>query len=129
MTMPRTAVTTAAAPAAIGPYSQAIRHGDLLWVSGQLGVDPASGSLVGADTASQAAQALANLEAVCTAAGTRLAAAVKCTIYLVDLADFQTVNRLYENRFTSPFPARVTVQVVALPRGGRVEIDAVVACG
>jgi len=122
----RIAIQTAAAPTAIGPYSQAIRNGDLLWCSGQLGVDPATGTLVGPDTAAQTAQAMANLEAVCRAAGTDLANALRCTIYLVDLADFSTVNAIYEQRFRPPYPARVTIQVAALPRGGRVEIDAIV---
>lgn len=122
----RAAIHTSEAPAAIGPYSQAIRNGDLLWCSGQLGVEPATGALVGADTASQTVRALDNLEAVCRAAGAELAQALRCTIYLIDLADFATVNALYEQRFVAPYPARVTVQVAALPRGGRVEIDAVV---
>jgi len=122
----RTAIHTADAPAAIGPYSQAIHSGNLLWCSGQLGVDPVSGTLVAPDTAAQTAQALDNLEAVCREAGTSLSHALRCTIYLVDLADFTVVNAIYEKRFTAPFPARATVQVVALPRAGRVEIDAVV---
>ena len=122
----RTAIHTDKAPAAIGPYSQAIGSGHLLWCSGQLGVDPATGILVGADTAAQTARALDNLEAVCREAGTDLTRALRCTIYLVDLADFTIVNAIYEKRFTAPFPARVTVPVAALPRGGRIEIDAVV---
>ena len=123
----RTSVNTSDAPTAIGPYSQAIRHGDLLWVSGQLGVDPGSGALVADDTVTQAERALRNLEAVCREAGTSLVNAVRCTIYLTDLADFQAVNRVYARHFETPYPARATVQVAALPRGGKVEIDAVVA--
>ena len=123
----RTPVNTHDAPNAIGPYSQAIRHGELLWLSGQLGVDPATNALVSAETAEQAEQALRNLEAVCRAAGTSLALALRCTVYLVDMADFPIVNTIYERRFTAPFPARATVQVAALPRGGRIEIDAVVS--
>ena len=123
----RTAIHTEEAPAAIGPYSQGIRSGNLVWCSGQLGVDPVTGTLVASDTAAQTARALDNLEAVCRQAGTTLAHAVRCTIYLVDLADFTLVNAIYEKRFTAPFPARVTIQVAALPRGGRIEIDAVVA--
>lgn len=119
------AIATADAPAAIGPYSQAVASGGFLWCSGQLGLTPA-GVMVGPDTASQARQALANLQAVCQAGGTSLAAAVRCTIYLVDLADFAEVNQIYATFFAAPFPARATVQVSALPRGGRVEIDAVV---
>ena len=123
----RTSVHTPDAPTAIGPYSQAIRHGGLLWCSGQLGVLPGSGALVAEATAEQAEQALRNLAAVCREAGTSLAKAVRCTVFLVDLADFAAVNAVYERHFEAPFPARVTVQVTALPRGGRVEIDAVVA--
>ncbi len=124
----RTSVSTPDAPAAIGPYSQAIRHGGLLWISGQLGLKPATGELAGPDTAAQAEQALRNLEAICREAGTSLAKALKTTIYLVDLADFAAVNTIYAGCFEEPFPARATVQVAALPKGGRVEIDAVVAC-
>jgi 2-iminobutanoate/2-iminopropanoate deaminase len=123
----RITVNTADAPSAIGPYSQAVRHGDLLWCSGQLGLNPTTGALVSDATAAQAEQALHNLEAICREAGTSLTKALRCTIYLVDLGDFQTVNAAYEAFFESPFPARATVQVVALPKGGRIEIDAVVA--
>lgn len=123
----RTSVNTHDAPTAIGPYSQAIRHGDVLWVSGQLGVVPSTGALVGDGTGEQAEQALLNLEAVCREAGTSLVKALRCTVYLIDMADFPVVNRIYEQHFEAPFPARATVQVAALPRGGRVEIDAVVA--
>jgi 2-iminobutanoate/2-iminopropanoate deaminase len=122
----RTTVNSSDAPAAIGPYSQAVRHGNLLWCSGQLGLDPAKGAFVAADTAKQAEQALRNLDAICRAAGTSLGKALRCTIYLVDLAEFQAVNAVYQTFFESPFPARATVQVSALPKGGRVEIDAVV---
>ena len=123
----RQSVTTSDAPSAIGPYSQGLRHGDLLWASGQLGVVPASGALVGDGVAEQAEQALRNLDAVCREAGTSLVKAVKCTVYLTDMADFPVVNTVYERFFEVPYPARATVQVAALPRGGRVEIDAVVA--
>jgi len=122
----RVTVTTSDAPTAIGPYSQAVKHGELLWCSGQLGLKP-TGDFVADDTAKQAEQALRNLEAVCSEAGTSLSKALRLTIYLVDLADFQAVNHVYASFFESPFPARATVQVVALPKGGRVEIDAVVA--
>ena len=123
--MAKIVVSTPEAPAAIGPYSQAIAAGGFLWCSGQLGLT-AHGAFAGSDTASQARQALANLDAICRAAGTSLAKSVRCTIYLVDLADFAEVNRIYGESFTAPFPARATVQVAALPKGGRVEIDAVV---
>jgi len=123
----RHAVSTPDAPAAIGPYSQAVRHGGLLWCSGQLGLDPLRGTLVAGGTVPEAEQALRNLDAVCREAGTALGKALRCTIYLVDLADFAAVNAIYERCFEAPFPARATVQVAALPKGGRVEIDAVVA--
>lgn len=122
----RVTVTTSDAPTAIGPYSQAVKHGGLLWCSGQLGLKP-TGDFVADDTAKQAAQALRNLEAICSEAGTSLSKALRLTIYLVDLAEFQAVNQVYADFFESPYPARATVQVAALPKGGRVEIDAVVA--
>lgn len=120
------AIATTAAPAAIGPYSQAVRHAGLLWCSGQLGLEPATGNLVTGGIEAETRQALANLAAVCEAAGTSLERAVRCTIYLIDLADFATVNDLYADAVGSPPPARACVQVAALPKGGRVEIDAVV---
>jgi reactive intermediate/imine deaminase len=122
----RIAISSPAAPSAIGPYSQAVAHQGLVWCSGQLGLDPRTGTLVAADSAAQAEQALLNLGAVCAAAGTSLGQALRVTIYLVDLADFEQVNAVYQRHFTAPYPARVTVQVAALPKGGRVEIDAVV---
>ena len=123
----RTTVNTSEAPAAIGPYSQGVRHAGLLWCSGQLGLDPASGAFRSAETVAQAEQALRNLEAICREAGTSLTKALRLTIYLVDLGDFQAVNAVYQGFFEAPYPARATVQVAALPKGGRVEIDAVVA--
>lgn len=121
----RTSVTTPDAPAAIGPYSQAIRQGGCLWCSGQLGLDPGTGALADG-IAAQTERALVNLDAICREAGTSLRKAVRCTVYLVDLGDFAVVNRVYEGFFEPPFPARATVQVAALPKGGLVEIDAVV---
>jgi 2-iminobutanoate/2-iminopropanoate deaminase len=123
----RTTINTSEAPAAIGPYSQAVRHDGLLWCSGQLGLEPASGAFRSTETVAQAEQALRNLEAICREAGTSLTKALRLTIYLVDLADFQAVNAVYQGYFEAPYPARATVQVAALPKGGRVEIDAVVA--
>jgi 2-iminobutanoate/2-iminopropanoate deaminase len=123
----RTPVNSSDAPAAIGPYSQAVKHAGLLWCSGQLGLIPSSGAMAGDSTVAQAEQALRNLDYICRDAGTSLRKALRCTIYLVDLADFATVNKVYESFFEAPFPARATVQVAALPKGGRVEIDAVVA--
>jgi 2-iminobutanoate/2-iminopropanoate deaminase len=127
MAAPIISVSSPDAPAAIGPYSQAVRHGGLLWLSGQLGLVPATGQFVGTDTASQAQQALRNLDAICREAGTSLSKALRLTVYVVDLAEFPEVNRIYQGFFEAPFPARATVQVAALPKGGRVEIDAVVA--
>ena len=123
----RSSVTSSDAPAAIGPYSQAIRHNGLLWCSGQLGLLPDKGVLVGDATLAQAEQALRNLESICREAGTSLSKAVRITIFMIDLSEFQAVNTLYESFFEAPFPARATVQVSALPKGGRIEIDAVVA--
>jgi 2-iminobutanoate/2-iminopropanoate deaminase len=122
----RTQVSSPDAPAAIGPYSQAIRQGGWLWCSGQLGLDAASGVLVSPEVGLQARRALENLSAVCNDAGTSLSKAVKCTVYLVDMADFPKVNAVYQDFFVEPYPARATVAVAALPKGARVEIDAVV---
>ncbi len=119
------AIATPHAPAALGPYSQAIRQGDLLWCSGQLGLDPVTGALREGVVA-QTEQALVNLESVCRAAGTELIRAVKVSVFLADMADFPTMNEVYQRHFQSPFPARSTIQAAALPKGGRVEIDAVV---
>lgn len=129
--MSRVAVTTPAAPAAIGPYSQAIRvDGELLFISGQIPLDPASGELVGDTPGAQARRCLENLDAVASAAGAALATgAVKLTIYLTDLEAFAEVNAVYASFFGDQPPARVTVGVPALPRGAQVEIDAVVALG
>ena len=115
------------APEAIGPYSHAVSAQGLLFCSGQIPLDPASGEIVGDDAATQAARCLKNLEAVCEGAGARLADAVRCTIYMTDLAAFTEVNEVYAAHFPSEPPSRVTVGVAALPKGALVEIDAVVA--
>ena len=122
-----TTVNTPDAPAALGPYSQAIRDGNLLWCSGQLGIDPSSGELTGDDMRSQCQQAMCNLDAVCREAGTSNANALRLTIYVTDLNDFGIVNEIYAGYFEAPYPARACVQVAALPKGGIVEIDAVVS--
>ena len=122
----RRTVNSPDVPTAIGAYSQAVIHGGLLWCSGQLGLDPASGQLAGPDAVAQADQALRNLDAVCRDADTGLNNAVRCTIYLTDLADFAAVNAVYEPWFEEPYPARACVQVAALPKGAAVEISAVV---
>ncbi len=123
--MPRTAISTPHAPGAIGPYSQAIRADGTLFCSGQLGLDPATGDFVAGDVGAQAGQALRNLVAVLDAAGLTFADVVKTTIFLADMADFATVNAVYAGFVTDPPPARSTVAVAALPKGGRVEIEAI----
>lgn len=123
--MTRTAISTAAAPQAIGSYSQAIRAGHTVYLSGQIPLEPQTGELVQGDVRAQIAQVFANLSAVANAAGGTLAAAVKLTVYLVDLADFALVNEAMAKVFSAPYPARATVQVAALPKGASVEIDAV----
>ncbi len=123
----RTSVTAPDAPAAIGPYSHAVRVGGLLFCSGQIPLDPVTGELVGATAAEQARRCLLNLQAVCAAAGVSLASAARVTVYMTDLARFAEVNEVYASFFAADPPARVTVEVSGLPRGALVEIDAVVA--
>lgn len=123
----RWAVTAPDAPAAIGPYSHAVRIGGLLFCSGQIPLDPATGEIVGATAAEQAQRCLDNLEAVCAAAGTALVRAARVTIYMTDLGRFAEVNEVYAAFFDDQPPARVTVEVAGLPRGAQVEIDAIVA--
>jgi 2-iminobutanoate/2-iminopropanoate deaminase len=120
-------VQAAGAPGAIGPYSQAVeaRGARTLWLSGQIPLDPATGELVRGDVAAQTARVMENLRAVLAAAGAGFEHVVRCTIYLADLADFAKVNEVYGRSFPAEPPARATVQVAALPRGARVEIDAV----
>jgi 2-iminobutanoate/2-iminopropanoate deaminase len=127
--MTRRAITTDAAPRPIGPYSQAIAAGDLVFCAGQIGLDPASGRLVAGGLASEAARALDNLAAVLGAAGVSMDAVVKTTVYLVDLADGAAFGEVYRRYFPAPEPARATVQVAALPAGARVEIDAIAVRG
>lgn len=118
-------VSTPHAPAAIGPYSQAVEQGGVVYCSGQIGLDPASGRLVAGGTAAETERVLGNLKGVLAAAGLGFEDVVKVTIYLADLADFAAVNEVYARYVREPFPARATVGVAALPRGARVEIDAV----
>ena len=127
MSHERRAHNAEGAPEAVGPYSHAVAGRGLLFCSGQIPLDPETGEIVGADAASQAARCLANLEAVCEGAGARLADAVRCTIYMTDLAAFAEVNEVYAGFFGSEPPSRVTVGVAALPKGALVEIDAIVA--
>lgn len=119
------AISTAAAPKAIGPYSQAIVAGGFVFCSGQLGLDPASGQFAAADAAGQARQALQNLAAVLDAAGSGLPRVTKTTVFLADLADFAAVNAVYELAFGSHKPARSTVEVKRLPKDARVEIECI----
>ncbi len=121
----RRAIATDAAPQAIGPYSQAIAAGGLLFCSGQIGLDPATGSLVPGSVADETRRVLENLRAVLAAAGLELTSVVRTTVYLVNLTDFPVVNQVYAEFFPAPSPARSTVQVAALPREARVEIDAI----
>ena len=121
----KTAIATEGAPRAIGPYSQAVRVGQWVFCSGQIGLDPATGDLVGGGVVAEADRALHNLRAVLAAAGGGLDTLVRTTIYLVDLTDFARVNEVYERHIGAPFPARATVGVASLPRGARVEIDAI----
>jgi 2-iminobutanoate/2-iminopropanoate deaminase len=124
----RTAVSTESAPAAIGPYSQGMRVGDLLFCSGQIPLDPSTGELVKEDIEGQARRCLHNLEAICEAAGASLSNAVRCTVYLGDMNDFARVNEVYAEFFPDGDPpARVAVAAAGLPKGADVEIDAIVA--
>ena len=119
----RQAVTTPSAPPAIGPYSQAIRAGGLLFVSGQIPLDPKTGTLVEGDLATQTHRVFQNLEAILAAAGATFDNVVRTTVYLADMNDFPTMNEVYGTYFTSPAPARATVQAARLPKDARVEID------
>jgi 2-iminobutanoate/2-iminopropanoate deaminase len=121
-------VRTGEAPAPVGPYSQAVRHGSSLFVSGQVPLDPTTGKLIPGDIAAQTERVIDNLEAVLRAGGSSLQQVVRATVYLTDLADFPRVNQVYASRFTGdPAPARATIQVAALPLGADVEIDLIAA--
>jgi reactive intermediate/imine deaminase len=124
--MTRRAVESGDAPAPIGPYSQAVAAAGVLYCSGQVPLDPATGELVEGDAAEQARRCLRSLEAVCSEAGTRLGDAARLTIYVTDIGSFAEVNRVYAGFFSEPYPARSTVEVAALPKGAMVEIDAIV---
>lgn len=127
MTDSRKTISAPGAPPAIGPYSHAVSAGGLLFCSGQIPLDPATGELVGATSAEQARRCLENLGAVCDAADTSLQQAVRLTVYMTDLAAFAEVNEVYGGFFGDEPPARVTIGVAQLPKGAQVEIDAVVA--
>ena len=123
----REPVSTPNAPAAIGPYSQAIRAGDLLFVSGQIPFDPATGTLIQGDIAAQTHRVLKNLGAILEAAGASFQHVVKTTVYLADMNEFAAMNEVYGSYFPSPAPARATIQAARLPRDVRVEIDLIAA--
>jgi len=123
--MPRQAIHSDSAPAAIGPYSQATRAGDTVYFSGQIPLDPATGELVGGDIAAQARRAFDNLAAVCAAAGGTLDDIVRVGLYLTDLGQFAQVNAVMAEYFQAPYPARSTIGVSALPKGAAFEVDAV----
>lgn len=127
--MPRQALHTDRAPAAIGPYSQAVRHGDTVYLSGQIPLDPASMTLVEGDIAAQAHRVFQNMRAVCEAAGGSLGEVVRIGIYLTDLGDFAAVNEVMAQYFSEPYPARSTIGVAALPKAARVEVDAILVLG
>lgn len=123
--MTRQIIHTDAAPAAIGPYSQAVKTGNTVYISGQIPLDPATMELVSDDVSAQARQVFKNLIAVCDAAGGSLGKIVRVGIYLTDLSRFAEVNAVMAEFFAAPYPARSTIEVSALPRGARVEVDAI----
>lgn len=127
MSRQRTIVSTPLAPAAIGPYSQAVRVGDTVYLSGQIPLDPVSMEMVQGDIEAQAARVFDNLAAVATAAGGSLNDAVKVNISLTDLGDFARVNEVMMRHFSEPYPARACVQVAALPRGAQIEVEVILA--
>ena len=127
--MQRTVVSTTNAPAAVGPYSQAIRIGNLVYTAGQIGLDPASGSIEGRTVEEQTHQVLRNLRAVLEAAGSGLEKVVKTTVFLKDMGDFKAMNAVYATYFPADPPARSAVQAAALPLGAMVEIEAVALAG
>jgi 2-iminobutanoate/2-iminopropanoate deaminase len=121
----RDAIRTSTAPAAIGPYSQAIKAGSLVFVSGQIPIDPATGQLVQGDIAAQTHRVIMNLREILLAAGSSLDHVVRSTVYLADMDDFGAMNEVYGSYFTSPAPARSTIQAGRLPKSARIEIDVI----
>jgi 2-iminobutanoate/2-iminopropanoate deaminase len=121
--MSKSAISSPDAPKAIGPYSQAVRAGQLLFASGQIPLDPATGTVVDGDIAAQTRRVMENLGAVLTSAGLSFAHVVRTTVFLADMGEFAAVNEVYGKYFSEPYPARATVQVARLPRDVRVEID------
>lgn len=129
MTTNRTIISTPNAPAAIGPYSQAVRAGRTVYLSGQIALEPGSGRMVEGGVEAQAEQVFRNMRAVAEAAGGSLADCVKLTLFLTDLAHFPVVNEIMQRHFAEPFPARSTVGVASLPRGALFEAEAVIVLG
>lgn len=127
--MSRTPIHTDHAPAAIGPYSQAVRMGDTVFLSGQIPLDPATGDIVQGDVAAQARRSFDNLKAVCEAAGGSLAQVARLGLYLTDLGDFAAVNTVMAEYFQAPYPARSTIEVSGLPKGAAFEVDAILVLG
>lgn len=125
--MSKKAISTEKAPAAIGPYSQAIQTGDLLFISGQLGLNPETGKLVGDTVEEQCRQSFANIKAILAEAGLTMDNVVKCIVYLTNMGDFASVNKIYAEQFSAPFPARCAFAVSALPAGGVIEIEVTAA--
>ena len=125
MAYTRQAVATDGAPKAIGPYSQAVTAGNLVFVSGQIPLDPATGEFVPGDVQAQTHRVMRNLSAILDAAGTSMDAVVRCTVYLADMNDFAAMNEVYGSYFSQPAPARATIQAVRLPKDARVEIDVI----
>lgn len=122
--MDKIIVSSGAAPAPVGPYSQGVAAGGWIWTSGQVALDPATGKMSGSDAASQADRALRNIDAILSAAGSGLAHVVRVTVYLTDMDDFAAVNEVYARYFPEAYPARACVEVSRLPLGALVEIDA-----
>lgn len=126
--MSKKIISTEKAPAALGPYSQAVACNDLIFISGQLPIDPAAGTLLDGDITARTHQVFANIKVIAEAAGADLSQVVKTTIFLTDLSDFQAVNEAYGSYFDSEPPARSTVQVAALPLGSNIEIETIISC-
>ncbi|MGB9602015.1 MAG: RidA family protein [Verrucomicrobiia bacterium] len=123
--MKKIAINAKAAPAAVGPYSQAIRCGDFLFCAGQIPLVPENGTIVGEDIKSQTEQVLKNIRAILNSEGLDFSNVVKTTVFLTDLSDFAAMNEVYGKYFSSPYPARSTIQVAALPKGAKVEIEVI----
>ena len=119
------AIQTEKAPAAIGPYSQGVQAGNTIYVSGQIPIDPATGEFAGSDIASQTRQSLTNIKNILAAAGTDMSRVVKTTVLLADIAEFGAMNEVYAEFFQEPYPARAAFQVAAIPKGAKVEIEAI----